>query len=239
MLTLAVPTYEERGNIEPLVQRIEAALHDAPFELIVVDDASRDGTAAEVRRLQAGRPWLRLLERHGSRDLSSAVVEAWQAGSGDILGCMDADLQHPPELLPAMLQRLRTASAAMVVASRYAPGGTVGNWRPSRHLISRLTTRTAALLLPEALHGITDPMSGYFLVRRDAAGLERLQPRGYKILLEVLARARPRPVVDVPFTFGRRASGTSKADWRVSLQFLQQVAALRGLQEARDTVTKG
>lgn len=227
MLTLAVPTYEERGNIEPLIRRIEAALRGESFEIIVVDDASRDGTASEVRRLQPGRHWLRLLERHGTRDLSAAVVEAWKAGSGDILGCMDADLQHPPELLPAMLERLRNAPAAIVIASRYAPGGTVGAWRPSRHLISRLTTRTAGLLLPEALQGITDPMSGYFLVRRNAAALDRLQPRGYKILLEVLARARPRPVLDVPFTFGRRASGTSKAGWRASLQFLRQVAALR------------
>lgn len=239
MLTLAVPTYEERGNIEPLLWRMESALGKEPFELIVVDDASRDGTAAEVRRLQTGRPWLRLLERHGTRDLATAVVEAWQVGGGDLLGCMDADLQHPPELLPVMLERLRAASAALVLASRYAPGGTVGAWRPSRHLISRLTTRTAALLLPGALRGITDPMSGYFLVRRDAAALARLQPRGYKILLEVLARARPRPLAEVPFTFGRRASGASKADWRVSLQFLRQVVALMGLQEGRETITKG
>lgn len=243
MLSLAIPTLNEQGNIAPLVTRIEAALRSAgePFEVLIVDDGSKDGTRATVLSLQAdNRPWLRLVARDAERDLSTAVVAGWRVAQGEVLGCMDADLQHPPELLPELLTSLKRSPADLVLATRYIAGGGVGNWRVFRRLGSRGASAITNLLLPGVLTGVTDPMSGFFLVRRGAARLDQLRPRGYKILLEVLARARPPRVREVPFTFGERGSGASKADFKVTVQFLRQVLSLtRSIGELRRMVQFG
>ncbi len=229
MVSLVVPTRNERANIEPMVHRSAAALAATgePFELLIVDDSSQDGTRQEIRRLQAsGLAWLRLIERDHDCDLSTAVLTGWRAARGDVLGCMDADLQHPPELLTEMLRNLYERHADLVLASRYAAGGALGAWGKTRRFCSRAATWLASLMLPGTLAGITDPMSGFFLVRRRAASLEGLRPQGYKILLELLARARPQVVAEVPFRFGERTAGSSKAGWRVTCCFLRQVASL-------------
>ncbi len=266
MISLVVPTRNERDNIEPMVRRTAAALAATGerFELLIVDDASQDGTRQEIRRLQASglgwrqlggarsasgrtlpgieartpsdqreRPgqivashWLRLIERDHDCDLSTAVLAGWRAARGDVLGCMDADLQHPPEMLTELLLTLHERHADLVLASRYTAGGALGGWARTRRLCSRAATGLASLMLPGTLAGITDPMSGFFLVRRHAAALDALRPRGYKILLELLARARPHVVAEVPFRFGERTAGSSKAGWRPTWCFLRQVASL-------------
>ncbi|TAN23109.1 MAG: glycosyltransferase [Acidobacteria bacterium] len=266
MVSLVVPTRNERANIEPMVRRTAAALAATGerFELLIVDDASQDGTRQEIRRLQvaaawrsperqradpagnrsphskrptgatranSGEPpsglgWLRLIERDHDCDLSTAVLTGWRAARGDVLGCMDADLQHPPELLTELLLTLHERHADLVLASRYTAGGALGAWGKARRLGSRAATGLASLMLPGTLAGITDPMSGFFLVRRHAAALDALRPRGYKILLELLARAGPQVVAEVPFRFGQRTAGSSKAGWRPTWCFLRQVASL-------------
>ena len=125
MLSLVVPTYNERHNLPTLLERLQAALADCgePFEVIVVDDDSPDGTSAAARSLQSRFPWLRVLTRKHQRDLSTAVLAGWFEGRGDILGVIDGDLQHPPELLPTLLHRLKETGAELEIASRHVRGG--------------------------------------------------------------------------------------------------------------------
>jgi dolichol-phosphate mannosyltransferase len=228
MISLVIPTFNEKANVEPLLQRVEAALARSaePFEVIVVDDASGDGTAAEVQRLRPGRAWLRLIERSDERDLSTAVVSGWRAARGDLLGCMDADLQHPPEVLRDLIASLRNGDAGIAIASRYRPGGGVGDWNPLRRAVSSFARWLTEIALRARLRGATDPMSGYFLVRRSALELSELRPRGYKILLEVLARSRCERIVEVPFTFALRENGRSKLGARTVWNLLLQLARL-------------
>jgi dolichol-phosphate mannosyltransferase len=212
MISLVVPTYNERENMVRLVERAGAALQAAgePFELIIVDDASPDGTAAEVRRLQEGRPWLRLVQREDQRDLSAAVLAGWRAAQGEILGCMDGDLQHPPELLPSLVQHLRENRADIVVASRAVERGGVSEWKFRRRIISWTATLLARLLLPGKVNAVRDPMSGFFLLHRAVIEWVELKPLGYKILLEVLSRGDYARADEVPYTFQERAHGGSK-----------------------------
>lgn len=213
MISLVIPTYKERASIEPLVRRTGAALGQCgeEFELIIVDDDSPDGTADEVRRLSAdGRPWLRVLVRKNERDLSTAVISGWRVAQGDVFGCMDADLQHPPELLPKLLSELRCSGAEIVVGSRHVPGGGVSDWSLMRRFISWTATLMATTILPGTLGRVTDPMSGYFLVRRSVLERAALNPIGYKILLEVLAKGDYTRVAEVPFVFEEREKGGSK-----------------------------
>jgi dolichol-phosphate mannosyltransferase len=149
MISLVVPTYNERRNIAELVERASIALQAAgeSFELILVDDNSPDGTAEEVRKLQADRPWLRLVVRQDERDLSTAVLTGWHAACGEILGCMDADLQHPPEVLPELFARLRVADADLVIASRGVEQGGVSEWKIHRRIVSWTATLLSWLIL--------------------------------------------------------------------------------------------
>ena len=199
MLSLVVPTYNERHNLPTLLERLEAALADCgePFEVIVVDDDSPDGTSAAARSLQSRFPWLQVLTRKHQRDLSTAVLAGWFEGRGDILGVIDGDLQHPPELLPTLLHRLKETGADLEIASRHVRGGGVSRWSPLRRLISWVATLMAGFVLPGTLSRVRDPMSGFFLVRRAVIEGAPLRPVGYKILLEVLAKGEYQKVVEV------------------------------------------
>lgn len=212
MISIVVPAYNERGNMESLVERAGKALAACgePYEFIIVDDNSPDGTAEAVRGLQASRPWLRLVVRTKERGLSSAVIAGWDVSRGDVLGCMDADLQHPPEVLSKLIHALRTCGADVVVASRHVRGGGVSDWSLARRLVSWTATLLATLAVPGTLGEVRDPMSGFFLLRRDVIGKARLEPRGYKILLEVLAKGDYSSVREVPFVFQERIEGGSK-----------------------------
>lgn len=212
VISLVVPTYNERLNIEALVQRSGKTLASTgrTFELIIVDDDSPDGTADAVRSLQAIRPWLKLLVRKNERGLSTAVIAGWRISRGDVLGCMDADLQHPPEMLTKLVERMGTSGADIVVASRHVRGGGVSDWSLARRFVSWTATLMATLILPGTLGKIRDPMSGFFLLRRRVIRGAELKPLGYKILLEVLAKGDYTRIVEVPFVFEERAQGGSK-----------------------------
>ncbi len=233
MISLVVPTYKESKNIQALVERAgnSLAATGQPYELIIVDDNSPDGTAELVRLLQPGRPWLKLLVRETERGLATAVTAGWKQAQGEILGCMDGDLQHPPEHLARLYEKMQASGAGIVVASRYVPEGGVSEWKLRRRIISWTATLMAFVLLPARLRQVRDPMSGFFLLRREVIERISLRPMGYKILLEVLARGRYRSTAEVPYTFEERAHGGSKMDatqvWLYLLHLLRISFATR------------
>ncbi|HUJ41812.1 MAG TPA: methyltransferase domain-containing protein [Candidatus Acidoferrales bacterium] len=229
MISLVVPTYNERASIARLVERTGAALAQCgeDYELIIVDDGSPDGTAEEVERLAAeGRPWLRVHVRRYERDLSTAVVAGWRIARGDVLGCMDADLQHPPELLPRLLAALRNSPADVAVGSRHVAGGGVSQWSLWRRFVSWTATLMAAGILPGTLGKVSDPMSGFFVMRAGVIRQTALSPIGYKILLEVLARGSYERIAEVPYVFEERAVGGSKMTMRTAVQYIAHLVRI-------------
>ncbi len=228
MLSLIVPTYNERHNLPTLLQRLEPALAECgePFEVIVVDDDSPDGTSELARSLQKRYPWLRVLTRTHQRDLSTAVLAGWFEGRGDLLGVIDGDLQHPPELLPTLLRRMKEGDTDLVIASRHVRGGGVSQWSLFRRLLSWVATLMAGFILPGTLSRVRDPMSGFFLARRRVIEGSPLRPVGYKILLEVLARGDYQKVEEVPYIFQERFRGGSKLGPRAGWQYLLHLASI-------------
>ena len=225
-LALVIPTLCEAANLRSLLERVRASLDllGIEYEVIVVDDDSRDGTEQIVEQASRQDPSIRLLVRKGSRGLAGAVIHGWQHTDAKILGVMDADLQHPPELLPELWRALQSG-ADVVIASRYARQASLPNWNRFRHLLSQAAI---AMTWPVQRPGIRvrDPMSGYFLLRREVIDGLALQPQGFKILLEILVRGKIRRAVEVPFTFGHRHSGRSKASLKVGLEYLTLLARL-------------
>jgi dolichol-phosphate mannosyltransferase len=219
-LAVVIPTYNERPNVAPLVALLDAALAGIAWEAIFVDDDSADGTAAAVQAIGARDHRIRCLRRVGRAGLASAVAEGMLATCAPYIAVMDADLQHPPAVIPALLQRLRDEDLDVVVASRYLrPGGT-GEFPPVR---ARLSGWGAWLSRPVTPPNLTDPMSGFFAVRR--AFLEEvaydLTAVGFKILLDMVASPRrPVRIGEVPYTFGVRQAGESKLDVNVGLEYL-------------------
>ncbi len=227
-LSLVLPTYNEATNLPRLVPRLTRVLEDegTPFEIIVVDDDSPDRTWALAGELAAADPRVSVIRRRGERGLATAVVAGWRAARGKILGVMDADLQYPPEGLPALLDRLADPTVDVVVASRYAPEAHLAAWSRRRHIASRGAIVLAQLALPRALASLRDPNSGCFLLRRRVVEGVELRPVGFKILIEVLARGRWRRVVEVPHLYQGRREGRSKLGTPQALQFLAHLGRL-------------
>ncbi len=226
-LSIVVPTYNEKEALPLLLERISIALKDIDFEVIVVDDNSPDGTWALAQKLAETRyPWLRVIRRVGVKGLASAVVDGIRAARGTYVAVMDADLQHPPETLKAMLKKAREGYD-LVIASRYTRGGGTEGWSRVRLFMSRSATLLAHLLVPES-RVASDPMSGFFLVKRSSIVrcLDRLKPRGYKILLEILARCPGLRVTEVGYIFRERAAGRSKLGLVALLDYLRQLLDL-------------
>ena len=231
MISVVIPTYNEAAVIGETLRRACRALEASsePFELIVVDDSSTDGTAELAESLAPQSP-VRVLRRPGRLGLATAVVDGWKLARGDLLAVMDADLQHPPEVLGELVRALREGAPGtdVAVASRYMSGGGTSDWSLARRFASKSATHLAASVLPWTLRNVTDPMSGMFAVRAAALDGVRLDPTGYKILLEVLAKARYRALVEVPYVFDRRGAGSSKLGGRQSLEYLVHLARLAG-----------
>ncbi len=228
-VSIVVPTYNERENLPILLERINRVMKGFEFEVIVVDDNSPDGTWALAEKLARDRyPWLRVIRRIGERGLASAVVRGFKEARGELIVVIDADLQHPPEVIPLMIKKALSSNADLVVASRYAPGGGVEGWSRLRRVMSLVATLIAKLLLPES-KCTSDPLSGFFLVRRSLVSrcMCKLKPKGYKILLEVLVKCNPRRVVDVAYTFRPRARGTSKLGVKTIIEYIVHVLRLQ------------
>lgn len=227
MISVVIPTYNEAAVIQETLRRAARALQQSgeAFELIVVDDNSTDGTPELVEALAPALP-ARVLRRPGRLGLATAVVDGWKLAHGDVLAVMDADLQHPPEVLAEMARALRSPQADIVVASRYRAGGGTSDWSWTRRLMSKSATHMAATVLPWTLANVTDPMSGMFALRASALDGVKLDPTGYKILLEVLAKAHYRSFVEVAYVFDRRGAGSSKLGGRQSFEYLVHLVRL-------------
>jgi dolichol-phosphate mannosyltransferase len=218
-LALVIPTLREAGNIRTLLERVRTALdrRNPAYEVIVVDDDSRDGTEAIVAAMGEEDPRIRLVVRTGERGLAGAVIRGWEESTAPVLAVMDADLQHPPELLPELWAAL-DAGADLAVGSRYATGGDLDGWKASRALISKIAI-WMTLPVQRASVRAHDPMSGFFFLRRACIDGMELRRTGFKILLEILARGQVETLVEIPFAFGRRHDGSSKASLRVAWDY--------------------
>lgn len=220
-LCVVLPTYNERKNLSGMISRIGAALGDIPWEVIVVDDNSPDGTADEARAIARDCPNVRVLQRIGRRGLSSAAIEGMCATVAPLVAVMDADHQHDPALLPPMLSALESGDYDVAYASRFADGASIDAWgRPDRVKVSGIANRIANRVTGVDL---TDPMSGFFMLRAELlrAHAHRLSGIGFKILLDILATVdTPLRVKEVPMNFAARAEGESKLDRTVAFEFL-------------------
>jgi dolichol-phosphate mannosyltransferase len=226
--SLVIPTYNEGENIEAMIGQISSLLDPVfpgAYELIVVDDDSPDLTWKIAHDLMPQYPPLRVIRRQQERGLSTAVIRGWQAAQGEILGVIDGDLQHPPEILLKLLAAMQNADLA--VASRHIEGGGVSDWSPTRRLLSRGAQILGLLILPHVLGRVSDPMSGYFLVRRQAIAHSPLSPMGYKILLEVIGRGKIQHIAEVGYVFQERQGGESKVTWKQYVEYLRHLFSLR------------
>lgn len=227
-LTMVVPTYNERDRLGELTNALFDACgkHGVELELVIVDDNSPDGTGAIADELARTRR-VRVIHRAGKLGLGTAVVAGFAVASSDIVGVMDADFSHPPNLVPRMLAVLRATNADVLVASRYVPGGSTPDWPLLRRLMSR-----SACLAARGLSPIRDAASGFFLIRRSIAQGVQIKAGGFKICLELLVRAWPTRLVEIPYRFDDRELGESKMSKKEAAGYLFQLKDLYGVRLA-------
>jgi len=229
ILSLIIPTYKESGNVAKIVAQLTQLLDNFipdKYELILVDDDSPDLTWQVAQSLTDKYPQLHVMRRQSERGLSSAVIRGWQVARGKILGVIDADLQHPPEILLKLLSNTLDG-ADLAVASRHVEGGGVSDWSIVRRLLSRGAQVLGLLVCPAVVGRVSDPMSGYFMVRRSAIAPHRLSPIGYKILLEVIGRGQIKDIAEVGYVFQERESGDSKVTWKQYIEYIGHLVRLR------------
>jgi dolichol-phosphate mannosyltransferase len=222
-ISVIIPTYNERDNIIPLVKRIDHALSDYDYEVVFIDDDSGDGTAELAAGLSPDYP-VRVVVRKDKRGLASAVVDGISHTTGQLVVVMDADLQHPPEVMPELIEKVESG-ADIVIASRYVEGGGCQGWGLTRRIISKGAIFLAHMLLP-ATRRVKDPMSGFFMFNRQVVAQAQLKPTGYKILLEILMEGKFQGVAEVPYTFGSRIGGESKLNARQQIDYLKHIYSL-------------
>jgi dolichol-phosphate mannosyltransferase len=220
-LTVIIPTYREGENIAAMIRAVGNVLGMAGIrgEILVVDDSSPDGTIPAVRAFEATNPDLRLVVRTTDPGLSQSVVEGFSLARAPVILVMDADFSHPPELIPRFLGEIRRG-ADLVIGSRYMKGGDIEAWPLKRRIISSGATLLGRILFPE----ITDPVSGFFAVRKEVVQGAPLRPKGYKILMEVLGKGTWRKATEIPFVFKDRKAGSSKLSGSTILDYVRQVA---------------
>lgn len=223
--SIVVPTYNEAGGIEKLITTLTDVFRGEGLdgEIVVVDDNSPDGTGAIVDRLQSEGYPVRCLHRPGKMGLSSGVIDGWKFARPDsqALGAMDADFSHDATILPRMVRALQDSGYGLAIGSRYVPGGGISNW-PKR----RIVTSRVAIALAQPLTAIKDITSGYFLVKREALAGVELDPIGFKIGLEVIAKAHYGRALEVPYVFTDRIAGTSKLNQNEIFNYLKQLGRI-------------
>jgi dolichol-phosphate mannosyltransferase len=221
-LSVVIPVYRERDNVLPLLASLEQALPQCDWEAIFVIDDAFDGTEDMVRERAQQDPRVRCVHRIGRRGLASACIEGMLASSAPYLAVIDADLQHDERLIPALLDRMRSSDADIAVASRYLEGASTGGLARRRVQMSRMASAVSRLLTRD----LTDPMSGFFMVRRSFFDqvARRLYGRGFKILLDLIAAAHGRArIVELPYSMRSRLHGESKLGARVVAEFFMLV----------------
>ncbi len=222
--SIVVPTYNEAGGIERLLRAVSGVIsaHDLDGEIVVVDDNSPDGTGAIADALTKELP-VKCLHRPAKLGLSSGVIDGWKIArpESQALGAMDADFSHDINILPKMVAALASGECGLAIGSRYVPGGGIANW-PRR----RILTSQVACLLARPLTNVKDITSGYFLVRREALDGVVLDPIGFKIGLEVVAKARYGKAIEIPYVFTDRVAGESKLNQGEIFNYLKQLRKL-------------
>jgi dolichol-phosphate mannosyltransferase len=227
--SLVIPTYNERQNLEPLLVEVTRTLntdYSGRYEVIIVDDNSPDGTAKTALQLADKYNQLRVMLRKNEKGLATAVIRGWQKARGSILGVMDGDLQHPAPVLLDLLRAIKDESQ-LALASRYVEQGGIGHWGRIRRTLSAGAKWLGAVILPEAINRVHDPLSGFFVLKREAIAGIALSPQGYKILLEVLVRGHIQHIAELPFQFGLRQLGQTKVTWLQYWQYILHLLALR------------
>jgi dolichol-phosphate mannosyltransferase len=225
-LALVVPTLDEAGNIDRVLSELTDALSETQYEyeIVVVDDGSTDGTVERVHNWAKRDPRIRVISRVGERGLAGAVLYGWSQSRANLLGVIDADLQHPPQLLPELLKAAEQADIA--IASRYAQSQGTKGWNPLRAAVSRLSTLAAAPLISKKKLGVTDPMSGFFVIHRRCIEGLTFKTTGFKLLLEILVRGRIQTAQEIAYHFGLRRAGRSKANATVAFHYLHLLGQL-------------
>jgi len=225
VLSIIVPTYNERDNLPELINRVEDTFKMLPFELIIVDDNSPDGTAELAEKLNAKYGNIKVIKRHGKLGLGSAVLTGFKEANADVLAVMDADLQHPPEILPKMYDKI-LEGYELVVASRYIEGGGCEGWSMRRRVISKGATLLAHMLFPK-VRKVKDVMSGFFMLKKKVLKRVNLDPLGYKILLEILVKGNYFSVTEIPYIFKRRRKGKSNLNIKEIWNYIGHLYKMR------------
>ena len=224
MISIVVPTYNEKDNIRPLLDRIHTALGTIRHEVIFVDD-SNDETPQVIEEIAGEDDTVRLHHREDEKGLATAVVKGFSLAQGEFVACMDADLQHPPEVLKHMYAAM-LAGADMAIPSRFIPGGSDGGLNIWRKFVSGTARYIGKIILP-CLRSISDPTSGLFMIKSDLLKDAKLNPIGWKIMIEVLAMCQVKKVLETPYVFHDREAGESKLSTQVTIEYLKQVFSLR------------
>lgn len=226
LISIIVPTYNERDNITKLIPILSRTLEGYELEVIVVDDNSPDGTAIAAEELSKSYP-VKVLKRNGKLGLASAVVLGFQHAKGDILGVIDADMQHPPDYLKNFVLAILDGHD-IAAGSRYVKGGKLEGWGNFRSLVS-----WGAIMLSKPLTGVKDPMSGYFMLKRRVIEGVSFNPMGYKIFLEILVKGSYDNVTEIPYIFRNREAGESKLKMGEYVNYLRLLYHLYGFRLRR------
>ena len=228
-LSVVIPTFNESYGISKILRSLHSSLTELQikFEIILVDDDSPDNTWEIAAELLEEIPELTVIRRVGAKGLATAVICGWQYSNGRLLGVMDGDGQHPVEVVKDLFTVFSDKNNEVAIASRYLPHGGIKKWSLSRRLLSRGAQTLGQLLLPGAIGTINDPMSGFFIVKRSIITKTELDPVGYKILLEILARSQANKIQEVPYVFLERSSGKSKVAISHYSSYLRHLLRLR------------
>lgn len=221
MISIIIPTYDEKENIEKLIPIISGILEEGyDYEMIIVDDNSSDGTTKVAEELSREYP-IKVLKRNGKFGLASAILHGFRYAKGDILGIIDADLQHPPEYIKEFVQAVNNGYD-IVIGSRYIEGGKIEGWNKIRRIISK-----GAIILSKPLHNnIKDPISGYFFMKKSVIQGINFSSIGYKLLLEIIVKGNYKEVIEIPYTFKIREKGKSKMGMKEMYSYINLIGHL-------------